>query len=53
MENLIRPQINTAHQADAMRRDQAFEKDIQLDPQQIHILRRPQIAYTMPPTTEI
>ena len=35
-----------------MCRDQAFKKDIQLDPQQIYILCRPQITYTMPPTTK-
>ena len=32
MENLIQPQINTIYQADAMRRDQAFKKDIYLNP---------------------
>ena len=52
MENLVQLQINTTYQADAMCRDQAFEKDIQLNLQQIYILCRPQIAYTMPPTTE-
>ena len=35
-----------------MHKDQAFEKDIQLNLQQIYILCRPQIAYTMPPATE-
>ena len=52
MENLVRPRINTIHQADAMRRDQAFEKDVQLDPQRIRILRRPQTAYVTPPVLE-
>ena len=32
IENLVRLQIDTVHQADAMRRDQAFKKDIQLNP---------------------
>ena len=32
MENLIQPQINTIYQADAMRRDQAFKKDVRLNP---------------------
>jgi len=49
MENLVRPQINTIYQADAVRRDQAFEKDVQLDSQRIRILRRPQTTYVTPP----
>jgi len=36
-----------------MRRDQAFKKDVQLNPQRIRILRRPQTTYIMPPTPEI
>ena len=52
MENLVRPQINTIYQADAMRRDQAFEKDVQLDPQRTRILRRPQTTYVTPPAPE-
>ena len=35
-----------------MCKDRAFKKDVQLNPQQIHILCRPQIAYIMPPATE-
>jgi len=35
-----------------MCKDRAFKKDVQLNPQQIHILCRPQIAYIMPPTTK-
>src|SRR6266567_6585752 len=31
IENLIQLQVNTVHQADIKRRDQAFEKDIQLN----------------------
>ena len=41
MENLLRPIRNPAHQADADRRDKAFQKDVQLDPLRIRILRRP------------
>jgi hypothetical protein len=52
MENLVRPQIDTIHQADAIRRDQAFEKDVQLDPQRIRILRRPQATYITPPAPQ-
>jgi len=33
-----------------MRKDQAFKKDIQLNPQRIRILRRPQTTYITPPT---
>ena len=53
IENLIRPQINTVYQANAIRKDQAFEKDVQLNLQQICILRRPQTTYVMPPALEI
>ena len=53
IENLIRPQINTVYQADAIYRDQAFKKDIQLDPQRIRILYRPQTIYVMPPALKI
>ena len=49
IENLIQPQINTIYQVDAIYRDQAFKKDIQLNPQQVYILHRPQTTYTMPP----
>ena len=35
-----------------MRRDQAFKKDIQLNPQRIRILRRPQTTYITPPAPE-
>jgi hypothetical protein len=42
IESLLRPICKPAHQADADRRDAAFEKDAQLDPQRIQILRRPQ-----------
>ena len=35
-----------------MRRDLAFEKDAQLDPQRIRILRRPQTTPVMPPVPE-
>ena len=42
MENLLRPIKNLAHQADATRRDKAFEQDVKLDPVRICILRRPQ-----------
>ena len=52
MENLIQPQVNTVHQADAMRRDQAFEEDVLLDPQRVRILRRPQTTYVIPPALE-
>src|SRR6266699_1859520 len=53
MENLVRPRVNTVHQADVERRDRAFEKDVQLDPQRIRILRRPQVTNAMPPVTEV
>ena len=36
-----------------MYRDQAFEKDIQLNPQQICILCRPQITHTIPPIAKV
>ena len=53
MENLIRPQIDTIYQANAMRRNQAFKKDIQLNPQQICILYYPQTTYVTLPAPEI
>ena len=53
IENLMRPQIDTIYQADAMRRDQAFKKDVQLNPQRICILRRPQTTYVTLPAPEI
>jgi hypothetical protein len=43
MENLLRPVRGPNHQPDADRRNAAFEKDIQLDPKRIQILRRPQV----------
>src|SRR6266571_2625922 len=52
MENLIRPRISTVYQADAECRDWAFKKDIQLNPQQICILRRPQVTYIILPVTK-
>jgi len=36
-----------------MCKDQAFEKDVQLNLQQIYILCCPQIIYVMPPTTKV
>ena len=42
IEALLRPAREPAHQADANRRDAAFEKDAQLDPERVRILQRPQ-----------
>ena len=36
-----------------MHKNQTFKKDIQLDPQRIYILHRPQFTHAMPPTTKI
>ena len=49
IENLIQPQINTIYQVDTIYRDQAFKKDVQLNPQRLRILRRPQTTYITPP----
>ena len=53
IKNLIWLWVNTAHQADVERRDRAFEKDVQLNPQRIHILHRPQVTHIMPPIAKV
>src|SRR6266567_1858140 len=53
LKTIIQPQVNTIHQADIKCRDWAFKKDIQLNPQRIHILRRPQVTNIIPPITKV
>jgi len=41
IEALLQPARKPAHQADANRKDAAFKKDAQLDPERVRILQRP------------